>query len=335
MSSELIFFLGFLGLVVAMLAVDLGVVNRKAHVVTMREALIWTGVWIGMALLFYVFLLMRGELLHGPEAFGVASLSDVGAAELTAYRNQISLEYLTGYVIEKALSVDNIFVMIVIFQSFRVDPRHYHRILFWGILGAIVMRFAFIFAGVALVERFEWVLWIFGALLLYAGGKMLLGREGAESEQIDTRHHPIVRLARRFFPITRNDYDGRFTVKLRGRRFITPLLLVLLIIEGSDVIFAVDSIPAIFSVTLDPYIVFFSNIFAILGLRSLFFVISGFMDRFRYLKTGLGVLLAFIGAKMLLHGIFHVPIGTGLSLAIIAGILATSIAASMIIRPTD
>ncbi len=307
MSSEALFMIGFLVLVAAMLAIDLGVVNKKAHVVSMREALVWTGVWIGTALLFYVFLLCRGELLHG--------ITGLAPAELAAYRQTISLEYLTGYLIEKALSVDNIFVMIVIFQSFCVDPRHYHKVLFWGILGAIVMRFAFIFAGVALVERFNWVLWVFGAFLVFTGVKFFFGRN-ADGEEKDITQNRLVRFVQRHL-------------------HLPPLLLVVLVIEASDVIFAVDSIPAIFSVTLDPYIVFFSNIFAILGLRSLFFVLSGFMGKFRYLKTGLAVLLTFIGVKMLLHGIFHIPIGTGLSLAIIVGILAISIAASVIVRPTD
>ena len=193
------------------------------------------------------------------------------------------------------------------------------------------MRFAFIFTASALIQRFVWVLWIFGGILIFTGMKMLFEKE--DDKEMDMKKHPLVRFISKRFRMTRKDYDGRFFVKLRRHWYITPLLLVLIVIEGSDVIFAVDSIPAIFSVTLDPYIVFFSNIFAILGLRSLFFVLSGVMGKFAYLKTGLAVLLTFIGAKMLLHGIFHITITTGTSLLIIVGILAVSIAASLLFPP--
>jgi tellurite resistance protein TerC len=326
---------GFLVLVTAMLAIDLGLVNKKDHVVSLREALTWTCVWIGTAMLFYLFLLFRGELLHG--------VTDLSGAELAEYRRTLSLEYLTGYLIEKALSIDNIFVMIMIFLSFRVEPRYYHKILFWGILGAVVMRFAFIFTAAALVSRFAWVLWIFGVILVVSGIKMFFHKEGDES--VDMKRHPVVRFVSKRFRMTRSDYDGRFFVRLRNHLYLTPLFLVLLVIEGSDVIFAVDSIPAIFSVTLDPYIVFFSNIFAILGLRSLFFVLSGIMDKFAWLKTGLAVLLTFIGAKMLLPVVgtklfpligapaFDGHISTPVSLAIIVGILAVSVVASLVFPP--
>jgi tellurite resistance protein TerC len=321
MSSEVVFMGGFLVLVAVMLAIDLGLVNKRDHVVTLREALMWTGVWVGVAMLFWVFLFFRGELLHGVEG--------LSGAELAAYRRELSLEYLTGYLIEKALSVDNIFVMIMIFLSFRVDPKYYHKILFWGILGAVVMRFAFIFTAAALVSRFAWVLWIFGGILVFSGIKLFFEKDEPESEK-DMKKHPLVRFISKRFRMTRKDYDGRFIVKLRRHWYITPLLLVLVVIEASDVIFAVDSIPAIFSVTLDPYIVFFSNIFAILGLRSLFFVLSSVLGKFHYLKTGLAVLLTFIGAKMLLHGIFHITITTGVSLIVIVGILALSVVASLV-----
>ncbi len=336
---------GFLVLVAAMLAVDLGLVNKRDHVVSVREALVWTGVWIGTALLFYLFIALRAEWIHGITSFeqlqhfnelhnhGLKLDPSASLEEgIRAYRHAMSLEYLTGYLIEKALSVDNIFVMIMIFLSFRVDPKYFHKILFWGILGAVVMRFAFIFAAAALVQRFAWVLWIFGGILIFSGIKLLFEKDD-DDESKDMKKHPLVKFVSKRFRMTRSDYGGKFFVRLRGLLYMTPLFLVLLVIEFSDVIFAVDSIPAIFSVTLDPYIVFFSNIFAILGLRSLFFVLSGVMGRFAYLKTGLAVLLTFIGAKMLLHGIFHISISTGASLLVIVGILAASIVASLLFPP--
>jgi tellurite resistance protein TerC len=344
MTSEILFMGGFLVLVTAMLAIDLGVVNKRDHVVSFREALVWTGVWVGTALLFWLFIRLRAEWIHG-----IATLEQLEqinirhahnlkldpalgfAANLEMYRQAMSLEYLTGYLIEKALSVDNIFVMIMIFLSFRVEPKYYHKILFWGIIGAVVMRFLFIFLSAALIQRFQWVLWIFGAILIFSGVKMFLERN--KKEDMDTERHPVVRFASKWFRMKTSDYDGRFFVRQKGMLYITPLFLVLLIIEGSDVIFAVDSIPAIFSVTLDPYIVFYSNIFAILGLRSLFFVLNSVIDKFAYLKIGLAALLVFIGAKMLLHGIFHVEISTPTSLIVIVGILAVSIAASLLFPP--
>ena len=344
MTSEILFMGGFLLLVTLMLAVDLGLVNRKDHVVSFREAIVWTGIWIGMALLFYLFIRLHAEWIHGITTFG--QLEHFNAkhghnitldpalgfdANIEMYRRAMSLEYITGYLIEKALSVDNIFVMIMIFLGFRVDPRYYHKILFWGIIGAVVMRFLFIFLSAALIQRFEWILWIFGAVLVVTGVKMFLERN--KKEEMDMKRHPVVRFVSKRFRMTRTDYGGRFFVRLRGMLYMTPLFLVLLIIEASDVIFAVDSIPAIFSVTLDPYIVFFSNIFAILGLRSLFFVLNSVVDKFAYLKTGLAALLVFIGCKMLLHGIFHIDISTAASLLAIVGILAASIAASLLFPP--
>ena len=345
MGSEILFMGGFLVLVAAMLAIDLGVVNKKDHVVSVKEALVWTCVWIGTAMIFYLFIALRAEWIHGITTFEelarLNTLHNHGLAldpaapleeGIRAYRHAMSLEYLTGYLIEKALSVDNIFVMIMIFMSFRVEPKYFHKILFWGILGAVVLRFVFIFAAAALVQRFAWVLWIFGGILIFSGIKLLFEKEDGDQER-DMASHPFVKFLSRHFRVTPDHHGGKFFVRLKGLLYMTPLFLVLMVIEGSDVIFAVDSIPAIFSVTLDPYIVFFSNIFAILGLRSLFFVLSGVMGRFAYLKTGLAVLLTFIGAKMLLHGIFHVSISTGTSLLIIVGILAVSILASLIFPP--
>ena len=344
--NEILFLGGFLLLIAIFLGLDLGVVNRKNHIISFKEALIWTCVWITMALLFYVFIRFHAEWIHGVDSMeklqflntkhghGLKLNPELGfEANLDMYRKAMSLEYITGYLIEKALSVDNIFVMIMIFLSFKVNPKYYHKVLFWGILGAVVMRFAFIFLMAALVQRFAFILWIFGGILIMTGVKMFLERN--KKEEKNMRKHPVVRFASKHLPMTRNFYEGRFFVKLRGRHYMTPLFLVLLIIEFSDVIFAVDSIPAIFSVTLDPYIVFFSNIFAILGLRSLFFVLSNVMDKFAYLKIGLAVLLVFIGVKMLLHGIFHISIGTGLSLLIIIGILAVCIIVSLLFPPKE
>lgn len=363
MSSELIFTFGFLILVVAMLAIDLGVVNRKAHVVSVREALVWTCVWVGVAMLFYLFLYFNADWIHGDglaEILGITG-REPSEAEIAAYNHKASLEYLTGYLIEKALSVDNIFVMIVIFHSFRVDPKYYHKVLFWGILGAIVMRFSFIFLLGTLVERFTWILWIFGGILVYTGVKMLFekggllnfSKENQEEEEEDFRKNKVVKWLSRRLRMTRSDHDGRFFTRIRIRPkdsatyrnllFVTPLFFVLLVIEGADVIFAVDSIPAIFSVTTDKYIVFFSNIFAILGLRSLFFVLGGVMGKFRFLKPGLAVLLAFIGVKMLLPVIgtkllplmgmqpAGIHISTPVSLIVIVGILAVSIGLSLLV----
>ncbi len=343
--NEIIFLGGFLALIAFFLILDLGVFNKKNHVISFKEALIWTCVWIGMALLFYVFIRFNAEWIHGVDS--ISKLEDLNRkhhggnlnlnpaldfeTNLDIYRKAMSLEYITGYLIEKALSVDNIFVMIMIFLSFNVEPKYYHKVLFWGILGAVVMRFLFIFSIAALIHRFAFILWIFGGILIITGVKMFLERN--KEEKINMRKHPVVRFASKYLPLTRNFYEGRFFVKLRRHNYITPLFLVLLIIEFSDVIFAVDSIPAIFSVTLDPYIVFFSNIFAILGLRSLFFVLSNVMNKFAYLKIGLAILLVFIGVKMLLHGIFHISIGTATSLLVIVGILAICIIASLLFPP--
>lgn len=344
MMNEAIFLGGFLVLIALFLILDLGIFNKKNHVISFNESLIWTCVWIGMALLFYVFIRFHAEWIHGVDSMSQLQYFNekhghnlklnpaLGfEANLEMYRKAMSLEYITGYLIEKALSVDNIFVMIMIFLSFKVDPKYYHKVLFWGILGAVVMRFLFIFLIAVLIQRFAFILWIFGGILIVTGIKMFIERD--KEEKINMRKHPVVRFASKHLPLTRNFYEGRFFVKLRRRNYMTPLFLVLLIIEFSDVIFAVDSIPAIFSVTLDPYIVFFSNIFAILGLRSLFFVVSNVMNKFAYLKIGLAILLVFIGVKMLLHGIFHINIGTGISLFIIIGILATCIIISLLFPP--
>jgi tellurite resistance protein TerC len=333
--------------ILAVVFIDLKLVGRQSHIISFREAIIWTFIWVFLAFCFYVFLLYRGDLIHRiltiddlrlilgryHQHISIDGLSVDQAFDL--YRKNLALEYITGYLIEYSLSVDNVFVIIMIFIAFGILHKYYKRVLFWGILGAIVMRFLFIFLGAALINKFEWVLMIFGAFLVYTGVQMFISRN--EVKEINTRHHPIVKFASKHFAIYPRLVRHHFVIRKEGKLFITPLLIVLLIIEFSDVIFAVDSVPAIFSVTKDPYIVFFSNIFAILGLRSLFFLLTNIMNRFHYLKHGLSVLLTFIGLKMIINYlaelIFHYKkqvITTSQSLYIIIFILAVSIIASLL-----
>jgi tellurite resistance protein TerC len=286
-----------------MLALDLGVFHRKAHEVSLREAATWSGVWVALALCF------NGLLYFG---FG----------------SERALEFTAGYLIEKALSVDNIFVFVMVFAAFSVPAAYQHRVLFWGVLGALVMRAIFIVAGGALLEKFHWTMYVFGALLVVTGIKMLLLRDEAP----DPAKNPIVRFVAKVLPVTPSFEGQRFTVKRDGRWMITPLFLALVAVEVSDLIFAVDSIPAIFAVTRDPFIVFTSNIFAILGLRSLYFLLAGIVDKFRYLKVGLSLVLVFVGTKMLIADLFKVPIV--LSLAVIAALVGGAVAASLL-RPAE
>lgn len=288
---------GFTLLILALLALDLGVFHRKAHAVGVREALGWTAFWIVLALLF------NGWLWWSR-----------GAAAGT--------EFLAGYLIEKSLSVDNIFVFLTLFGYFNVPAPYQHRVLFWGVLGALVMRGAMIAAGAALLERFDWIIYVFGAFLVVTGIHMARKSD----EGMDPERNPVVRLARRLLPVSQA-YDGqRFFSRVDGARVATPLLLVVLAVEATDVVFAVDSIPAIFAVTKDPFIVWTSNVFAILGLRSLYFALAGVMDRFIYLKYGLAAVLVFVGAKMCASGAYHMPAWA--SLAVIAALLAGAIGAS-------
>jgi tellurite resistance protein TerC len=289
---------GFHAFVFTMLALDLGVFNRKVHAPSVREAAIWSGVWIGLALIFNA-LIFQAE----------------GA--------QKGLEWLTGYVLEKSLSVDNLFVFVLVFQSFRVDLRHQHRVLFWGVFGALIMRAAMILAGTALLNRFEWMMYVFGGFLVYTGLKMLL----VEEKDADPTKNAMVRAFKRFVPYDENGGHEHFWVVREGRRFATPMLLVLLTIEVSDLVFAVDSIPAVLAVSRDPFVVYTSNIFAIMGLRSLYFLLAKMMDRFHRLKTGLAVVLAFVGVKMCIAEWIHIPVAY--SLLIIAAVLAGSIIASL------
>lgn len=289
---------GFIVFVLVMLAVDLGL-HRKAHEVGVKEAAAWSAVWIALAAVF-------GGLVYG--WFG----------------RERALEFATGYLLEKALAVDNLFVFIVIFSAFAVPVALQHRVLFWGILGALVMRAAFIFAGGALLQRFHWLMYIFGGFLIVTGAKLLLH---SSSDEASPEENKIVRLVRRLFPVSRDYHGARFTVIEDGRRRATPLLLALLTVELSDVVFAIDSIPAVYAVTEDPFIVFTSNIFAILGLRSLYSLLARVIEKFHLLKIGLALVLLFVGAKMVLVSVIKVPIGV--SLAVIAVVLVGSILASV------
>lgn len=340
MSGEVIFFGGFILFIVLMLSIDLGLFNKRDHAVGLKEAALMSAVWVSFAIAFYFLLLTEGHRLHGIEDFKQLAyitqkhLHNIHlnpadfAGSLQLYKQNLALEFLSGYVIEYALSIDNIFVMVLIFTAFSVAPRYYHRVLFWGIVGALFMRFLFIFLGATLIKQFSWILYVFGAFLVYTGIMMFINRN--QDDKIDPQHHPVVRFASRYFSVFPRFVGNKFFLKIKGKRFITPLFLVLLIIEFTDLIFAVDSIPAIFAVTKDPYIVFFSNIFAILGLRSMFFLLVNVIHKFHYLKIGLSVLLVFIGVKMLAHGWLETwGFTTAHSLLVIVLILTTSVVASL------
>ena len=333
----------FIVVIALLLFLDLGVLHKKDHVVTFKESAGWTAVWVTLSLLFFLFLRWQGDVVvnvHDKEHFVAQNeLYDhhvnyddnlTWEQNVSNYNKQLSLEYITGYLIELSLSIDNVFVMIMIFLSFGVEKQYYHRVLFYGILGAIVLRFIFIFAAGALIQKFHWLLLVFGAFLIYSGVKMFIDRN--KNESIDVENHPVVKfLAKR--NLSTSAFDGHnFFTKVDGRWLCTPLFVVLMIIEFSDIIFAFDSIPAIFSVTEDPHIVFFSNIFAILGLRSMFFMLESIMDKFAYLRIGLSVLLTFIGVKMFLP-YFGIEIGIVPSLVVILSILTLSVLLSVLFPP--
>lgn len=304
METPLLFWILFNVFVLLMLALDLGVFNRKAHEISFREAMTWTVVWIVLALAF------NGILYY--------------------WRGPVdAMEFFTGYLVEKALSIDNIFVFIMIFSFFQVPAAYQHKVLFWGILGALVMRAIFIFAGVALIERFHFTIYIFGALLLYTGYKMF----GHKKVKVDPDKNPLIRLVRRWIPVTGEFHADRFFVRLDGKRYATPLFLVLILVETTDLIFAVDSIPAILAITQDQFIVYTSNVFAILGLRSLYFALAGIANRFWLLSYGLAVVLIFVGLKMLMIDLYKVPIQW--SLAFIFVVVALSIILSLKLKPRD
>jgi tellurite resistance protein TerC len=302
-ETSLLLWLGFAAFIVAMLALDLGVFSRRAHEVSFREAAIWSGVWIGLALLFNLGLyLWRGQ--------------------------EVALQFFTGYLIEKTLSVDNIFVFVLIFAALAVPSNLQRRLLSLGVIGALVMRAILIFAGAALIERFHWIVYLFGVFLIVTGVRFFFQHE----QEAEPEKNPIVRLARRFFPVTPSYEGERFVLRRDGRRFITPLLLALLAVESADLIFALDSIPAIFAITQDPFIVFTSNAFAILGLRALYFLLAGSITRLRYLKYGLAAALVFVGLKMTFSDMLHLPIA--FSLGIIVVILGAAVIFSLAHTPT-
>ena len=294
----------FFVFVLAMLGLDLGVFHRKSHEVTFREAAGWSAVWVTLSLLFGAAVYVFAGPAHG-------------------------VEFLTGYLIEKSLSIDNVFVFIVVFGALKIAPRHQHKVLFWGVLSALVLRAGMIFGGAALLERFHWLIYVFGAFLVVTGIKLYLTRNAAE----EPGQRRLLGLIRRLIPSTDRQDGDRFFTRENGRRLATPLFIALILIEVTDVIFALDSIPAIFAVTQDPFIVFTSNIFAILGLRSLFFLLSGMVDKFHYLKVGLAGVLVFVGAKMTLVDFVKVP--AWVSLGLIAAILLTSVVASLARAPAE
>ena len=308
MEHSIWLWIGFNVFVLAMLALDLGVFHRKAHAVSGREALIWSGVWISLSLVFNGVIYFFWDRMM-PES---------------SYTNsEAALAFFTGYLIEKSLSVDNIFVFILIFSFFAVPAAYQHRILFWGILGALVMRGTLIAIGAALLKEFHWVIYVFGAFLIFTGIRMATHRE----EELHPERNPVVKFFRKFMLVTETFEKDHFFVRHAGKLMTTPLFLILLIVESTDLVFAVDSIPAIFAVTQDPFIVYTSNVFAILGLRALYFLLANVMDKFEYLKLGLSAVLTFIGIKMVIVDFYHIPVGA--SLAVVAGILTISVVASL------
>jgi len=311
MTLETFWWMGFLGFVLAMLALDLGLFHRKSHEVELREALVWTGVWVSLALLF---------------ALGIY-LGWIGAYTGATERQQATLEFVTSYLIEVSLSVDNVFVFALLFSYFQVPPPYRHRVLFWGILGALVTRAAMIFAGVALLHTFHWVIYIFGAILVFAGIKMW----GSHGVKIDPQANLILRLVRRALPVAHENHGPRFFARANGAVVVTPLFIVLVFIEWTDLVFAVDSIPAVLAVTQDTFIVFTSNVMAILGLRSLYFSLAGIMQRFHALHYGLAAVLIFVGVKMCLADVFKIP--TIAALVVVAGILIASVIVSLFRPP--
>lgn len=288
----------FVAFLVLMLALDLGVFNRKQHVVSVREALITSAVWVALSLAF-------------------------NAVVFYLWDHQKGLEFLTGYLLEKSLSVDNIFVFILLFNYFDVPKKYQHKVLFWGIFGALIMRAILIFIGTALIAKFSWIIIIFGLFLIVAGLKMAFQKD----EKVHPEKNPVVKFVKKFIPVTHEYHRDKFFIK-KGGLFATPLFIVIIVVETTDLIFAFDSIPAILAITHDPFIVFTSNAFAILGLRALYFALAGFMDKFHYLKIGLSIILVFIGIKMLIASVFHIP--TSASLIVIILILTISIIASMV-----
>lgn len=314
MEHSTLMWIFFNAFVLAMLALDLGVFHKKAHEVKMKEALTWSAVWIICALIFNALIYYYWDWM----------------APGSEYANSdAALAFLTGYLIEKSLSVDNVFVFLMIFSYFQVPSLYQHKVLFWGILGALIMRAIFIFAGVALITTFHWMIYIFGALLIFTGVNMALQKD----KKLEPEKNPVIRLFKKFFPVT-DDYHGdSFFTKLNSRRVATPMFIVLLIIETTDVIFAVDSIPAILAITSNPFIVYTSNVFAILGLRALYFALAGIMGLFHYLNYGLAVILVFVGLKMMIVDFYKIPVE--ISLLVVMGILIISVILSKLFPPKE
>ncbi len=314
------FWIGFLILVFILLGLDLGVFHKKDKAISTKSALLWTAFWIALSLLFNVFIYFSYE--HHWLGIGLHIGHNVGG-------HDAAIKYFTGYIIEKSLSLDNIFVIAMIFSYFSVPDKYQHRVLFWGILGALVMRGIMIGAGAALIQRFDWMIYVFGGLLILTALKMLFSKD----EEVHPDTNPLVKLARKLYPVTGHFEGHKFFTVQNGKRAITPLFLVLLVIESTDVIFAVDSIPAIFAITTDPYIVFTSNVFAILGLRSLYFALAAMINKFRYLKVSIVVVLIYVGIKMLISEIYHIP--TLISLGVIVMILVIGVVASIMKSDKD
>jgi len=304
MSYEVILWLSFNVFILLMLALDLGVIQRKTHVISVKEALLWSAVWIVLAFCFNAFIYYE---------FG----------------KEKALEFLTGYLLERSLSIDNIFVFVLLFSYFKVPEKYQHKVLFWGVLGALILRELLIAVGAVLVAKFEWIIYIFGGFLLLTGFKMAFQDE----THIEPEKNIIIRMFKKMFPVSHEYDNGNFFTIINGRKFATPLLIVLIATEITDLIFAFDSIPAIFAVTTDPYIVYTSNIFAILGLRAMYFALAGIMHKFHYLKIGLSMILIFIGAKMLLTHLYKIP--TGFSLGVVAIILLASVIFSLLRAKDD
>jgi tellurite resistance protein TerC len=296
--SQILPWVAFSIFVIVMLVLDLGVFHRKAHEVKFKESLIWSGVWISLALLFNVIV----YFWHGPKT---------------------ALEFLTGYLIEESLSVDNLFVFLMLFSYFSVPAIYQHRVLFWGIVGALIMRAIFIATGITLIHKFYWLMYILGAFLIITGIRMASQKD----KEIHPERNPVLKLLKRFVPVTDHYEDGRFFIRKGTQYWATPLFVVLIVVETTDIIFALDSVPAILAITTDPFIVYTSNVFAILGLRSLYFALAGMMRLFHYLNYGLSVILAFVGMKMLISEIYKIPIG--IALGVVAGILIISVLASI------
>jgi tellurite resistance protein TerC len=296
--SQLLFWILFNLFVVGMLVLDLGFLQRRSHTVKFREALVWSVTWIALAC-------------------GFAALVYFWHGRGTA------VEFVTGYVIELSLSVDNLFIFVLIFRFFRVAPEHQHKVLFWGIVGALVMRAIFIVVGIGLIRRFHWITYAFGALLVYSGIKLFR----QHGDGIEPESNPVLRLFRRWVPVTEEYEEDKFLVR-RGRLYATPLLVVLVLVEATDLLFATDSIPAVLAITLNPFIVYTSNVFAVLGLRSMYFLLADLMDLFHYLHYGLAVVLVFIGAKMVASDYYRIP--TGVALGVVAGVLLISVLASLL-----